>query len=79
MTYSSRESWATSTCIHPQAYAQSEGIFAGISLEGAILRPDVVANDAYYGRHFAMTKLLYNEAKIDPLPREAKVFTGLLP
>jgi lipid-binding SYLF domain-containing protein len=34
------------------SYSRARGLFAGVSLEGATLRPDNDANAALYERHF---------------------------
>jgi len=32
------------------SFARAKGVYAGISLEGAVIAPDNKANDAFYGR-----------------------------
>jgi len=41
------------------AYSRSRGIFAGISLEGATLRPDNDDNRALYGSNFTAQEILH--------------------
>ena len=40
------------------SYSRSRGVFAGISLEGATLRPDHDANELIYGREFTPQQIL---------------------
>jgi lipid-binding SYLF domain-containing protein len=44
-------------------YSRARGLFAGVSLEGASLRPDEEGNDALYGR-----KISANEIVLGPSP-----------
>lgn len=44
------------------SYSRSKGLFAGISLEGASLRPDVDANEALYGREIEAEAILVGGA-----------------
>jgi lipid-binding SYLF domain-containing protein len=43
------------------SYSRSRGVFAGISLEGATLRPDHEANSKIYGREMTPQQLLSGE------------------
>ncbi len=43
------------------SYSRSRGVFAGISLEGATLRPDHDANRRIYGREFTPEQILTGE------------------
>jgi lipid-binding SYLF domain-containing protein len=52
------------------SYSRSRGVFAGISLEGASLRPDTDANEAIYGRPTLARDVLLTAGH--PIPREAK-------
>jgi lipid-binding SYLF domain-containing protein len=45
------------------AYSRSRGLFAGLSLEGATLRPDTEANRALYGSDVAAKQILAGEAQ----------------
>lgn len=40
------------------SYSRSRGVFAGVSLEGATLRPDHDANEKIYGREFTPQQIL---------------------
>lgn len=40
------------------SYSRSKGLFAGVSLEGASLRPDRDANEAVYGREISPEAIL---------------------
>ena len=40
------------------SYSRSQGLFAGVSLEGASLRPDNDANEVVYGRRIAAREIL---------------------
>src|SRR5262249_8891736 len=60
------------------SYAKSKGLFAGISLEGAELRPDNDANRDYYGSGVTTTQLLFGGAPAN-LPAEARTFQQALP
>ena len=44
------------------AYGTSEGLFAGISVEGAILIPDEDANHSYYGEPVTTREILQGDA-----------------
>lgn len=56
------------------AYSRSRGVFAGVSLEGATLRPDRDDNRALYGRDVTQAEILRGEANppaaADPLYAE---------
>lgn len=53
---------ATSATLRAEilTYARSRGLFAGIALEGAVLRPDNEANDNLYGTSVSAEDLLLN-------------------
>ena len=34
------------------SYSRARGLFAGVSLKGASIRPDLKANERYYGKPF---------------------------
>lgn len=59
-------------------YAATEGIFAGISLEGAVLQPDYDANAAYYGQALNLESL-FSGGVVTNVPSEAREFVALLP
>ena len=43
------------------SYSRSRGLFAGISLQGATLRPDVDSNDEMYGKKLSNREILTGE------------------
>jgi lipid-binding SYLF domain-containing protein len=45
------------------SYSRSRGLFAGISLQGATLRPDQDANDEMYGKNMSNREILTGEVK----------------
>jgi lipid-binding SYLF domain-containing protein len=45
------------------SYSRSRGLFAGVSLEGATLRPDDEANKELYGRHKTNREILQGDFK----------------
>jgi lipid-binding SYLF domain-containing protein len=45
------------------SWSRSHGVFAGVSLEGATLRPDVDANRALYGRGVSSRQVLTGTVK----------------
>ena len=47
----------------PSGYSRSRGLFAGISLEGATLRPDGEANKELYGRDATNREILTGDFK----------------
>lgn len=47
------------------AYSRSKGVFAGLSLKGAVLSPDVAANSAQYGEHWKPKDILLDN-KVQP-------------
>jgi lipid-binding SYLF domain-containing protein len=57
------------------SYSRSKGLFAGLSLEGATLRPDGGENKKLYGREVSNRDVL--SGKVAP-PRGAKTFVALL-
>ena len=54
------------------SYARSRGLFAGISLRGAVLRPDQKANESLYGREVAARVLLADSGIA--VPEAARTF-----
>jgi lipid-binding SYLF domain-containing protein len=57
------------------SYSRSRGLFAGISLEGATLRPDQDANDEMYGKNMSNKEILTSDVK--PPATAAKLETLL--
>jgi lipid-binding SYLF domain-containing protein len=57
------------------SYSRSKGLFAGLSLEGATLRPDGGENKKLYGHEMANNQILMG--KIPP-PRGARAFVAVL-
>jgi len=47
------------------SYSRSKGLFAGITLKGAILAPDSKANEAYYGEKLTVEDILMDN-KVKP-------------
>src|SRR5215831_13996300 len=60
------------------SYAKSKGLFAGLSLEGAELRPDEGDNRDYYGSGVTTIQLLFGGAPAN-VPAEARTFQQALP
>jgi lipid-binding SYLF domain-containing protein len=60
------------------SYAKSKGLFAGLSLEGAELRPDNDDNRDYYGSGVTTTQLLFGSGPAK-VPAEAQTFQQALP
>ena len=60
------------------AYARAKGLFAGISLEGASLRPDETAIRKFYGKKTDPETILL-EHQVPKLPDEAREFQNILP
>ncbi len=60
------------------SYAKSKGLFAGISLEGAELKPDEGDNRDYYGGDVTTAQLLFGGAPTT-VPPEARAFQQALP
>jgi len=48
------------------SWSRSRGLFAGVSLQGATLRPDNEANERIYGRHVGQREILRGE--VPPAP-----------
>src|SRR5437899_2056428 len=53
-------------------YSRSRGVFAGISLKGAVLRPDNDANKNLYGRPVEVKELVQEDNQ--PIPEPARKF-----
>jgi SH3 domain-containing YSC84-like protein 1 len=60
------------------SYAKSKGLFAGLSLEGAELKPDKDDNRDYYGSDVTTTQLLFGAGPAT-VPAEAQTFRHALP
>jgi SH3 domain-containing YSC84-like protein 1 len=43
------------------SYSRSKGIFAGVSLKGASLQPDPLANEAYHGKGITVQDVFYED------------------
>src|SRR5262249_37158974 len=57
-------------------YSRSKGLFAGVSLEGATLRPDKDDNRSFYGKDVDARAILL-DAKV-PMPAEARPLASAL-
>ena len=57
------------------AWSRSRGLFAGVSLEGATLRPDNADNDRLYGRPVRQSELIHGRVK--PTPAAWRLFDVL--
>jgi SH3 domain-containing YSC84-like protein 1 len=60
------------------AYARSRGLFAGLALGGASVRPDRDANESYYGSRLTLKTILFDR-QVPRMPREASDFVAALP
>jgi SH3 domain-containing YSC84-like protein 1 len=58
------------------AYSRSRGVFAGVSLEGASIRPDKDANVRLYGSHVNPRALLVEGRQ--PVPEQARALVEVL-
>ena len=58
------------------AYSRSRGVFAGVSLEGASIRPDKDANERLYGSHENPRALLVEGRQ--PVPAQARALVDVL-
>jgi lipid-binding SYLF domain-containing protein len=57
------------------SYSRAKGLFAGLSLEGATLRPDGGENKKLYGHEMGNAEILMGKV---PPPRGAKTFVAVL-
>jgi lipid-binding SYLF domain-containing protein len=57
------------------SYSRSRGVFAGISLDGATLRPDNDDNAKIYGANVTRTQILHGEV---PAPESARSLIAIL-
>lgn len=60
------------------AYARARGLFAGLALGGASVRPDRDANESYYGSPLSLKAILF-DSQVPRLPQEAADFRATLP
>ncbi len=58
------------------SYSRTKGLFAGISLEGAVISHDNKANRSFYGRPITVREILF-QGKLRP-PRAAREFVNTL-
>jgi len=59
------------------SYSRSKGVFAGVSLKGAVIKPDNDLNKAYYGKT-AKDILTASGMAVSAIPSEVRVFTETL-
>jgi lipid-binding SYLF domain-containing protein len=57
------------------SWSRSQGLFAGVSLEGAVIQPSEKANARLYDRNVTVRPILKGE--VSPVPQEAKDFVAL--
>jgi lipid-binding SYLF domain-containing protein len=69
---------ATDVLLHSEilSYSRSRGLFAGISLSGAVIRQDDEANKRLYGRYYTPEQILI-DAEVNP-PDAAKPLDSIL-
>jgi lipid-binding SYLF domain-containing protein len=48
------------------SFARAKGAYAGVSLEGAVIRPDTEANTVFYGRNVSPVDILVRGAVDNP-------------
>lgn len=58
------------------SYSRSRGLFAGVSLEGAIIQIDYPANDSFYGQAYSASEILSDQPIQRPV--EASRFLDVL-
>jgi lipid-binding SYLF domain-containing protein len=56
-------------------YSNSQGLFAGMSLQGAVIAARNDANDAYYGKQVTPTEIL--SGRVEPPARAGKLIAAL--
>ena len=54
------------------SYSRARGIFGGLTLEGATLRPDQEANRELYGHDMSSREILASEVKTPPAAEKLK-------
>jgi len=59
------------------SYSRSKGVFAGVSLKGAVIKPDNDLNNAYYGKA-GREILMGSGMAVSAIPTEVRVFTETL-
>ena len=59
------------------SYARSQGLFAGVSIQGAMLEPDTDSNEAYYGKGVTVENILIDQS-VSSVPTEAQAFLSIL-
>jgi lipid-binding SYLF domain-containing protein len=69
---------ATDAQMHAEilSYSRSRGVFAGLSLEGAVIRPDKEANERLYGGRLNPRALLLDGT--EPVPAQARSLVDYL-
>jgi len=48
------------------SFSRSKGVYAGVSLEGAVVSPDNNANSAYYGQAISPSDILIRHSVSNP-------------
>ena len=59
------------------SYSRSRGLFAGISLQGATLRPDADANEELYGKKILNKEILMGDLKAPPAAEKLETLLNL--
>ncbi len=59
------------------SYSRARGVFAGVSLDGATLRPDNEANAELYGRKLTNEEIIRDKVKIQVTPAGSKLVAEL--
>ncbi len=59
------------------SYSRARGVFAGISLDGATLRPDHDANAELYGRKLTNEEIIKGKSRIQGSPGESRLIADL--
>ena len=67
------DAWMTAKIL---AYSRSRGIFGGISLDGAVVRPDKDANQVLYGKEVVPRSILLYRS--ESVPKDAQIFVDEL-
>jgi SH3 domain-containing YSC84-like protein 1 len=60
------------------SYSRSRGVFAGVSLEGATLRPDRKANTKLYGKQLTARRIVLENEVPMPAPASAEKLVATL-
>lgn len=58
------------------AYSRTQGLFAGVSLTGAVMKPDKDANHNLYGKNMSAKEILVTGNP--PVPQETRKFVDML-